>query len=152
MTLKAMPMKNSSNAALRAVAYLALLLASMGASAQTFKMPCEVEGVIPALEDRKIPAEKVELEILTLGKNLFFRVNGSKMYQMQTSSLTTEDFDGKNLTTEKEMGASRKHKSTGFESEVRVTRSTVTLHAFNDMTLQGKRVRVNFEGPCTLPH
>jgi hypothetical protein len=85
--------------------------------AQTFKIACELEGIIPALEDRKLKPEKVVVEIQTMGKNLFMKVVGSNFYTVQASSLTTEEFVGKNLTSEKLMGVTRKHKATGFESE-----------------------------------
>ena len=119
--------------------------------AQTFKIACELEGIIPALEDRKLKPEKVVLEIQTMGKNLFMKVVGSNFYTVQASSLTTEEFVGKNLTSEKLMGVTRKHKATGFESEVRIERETVMMTAFNDMDYRGKTVRVLLSGPCVRP-
>lgn len=118
---------------------------------QTFKMSCELEGVIPALEDRKLKPEKVVVEIQTLGKNLFIKVLGSNLYTVQASSLVTEEFIGKNLTTEKSMGVARKNKSTGLESEIRIERETVMMTAFNDMEYRGKTVRVLLSGPCVKP-
>jgi hypothetical protein len=119
--------------------------------AQTFKIACELEGIIPALEDRKLKPEKVVVEIQTMGKNLFMKVVGSNFYTVQASSLTTEEFVGKNLTSEKLMGVTRKHKATGFESEVRIERETVMMTAFNDMDYRGKTVRVLLSGPCIRP-
>ena len=119
--------------------------------AQTFKIACELEGIIPALEDRKLKSEKVVVEIQTMGKNLFMKVVGSNFYTVQASSLTTEEFVGKNLTSEKLMGVTRKHKATGFESEVRIERETVMMTAFNDMDYRGKTVRVLLSGPCVRP-
>ena len=119
--------------------------------AQTFKIACELEGIIPALEDRKLKPEKVVVEIQTMGKNLFMKVFGSNFYTVQASSLTTEEFVGKNLTSEKLMGVTRKHKATGFESEVRIERETVMMTAFNDMDYRGKTVRVLLSGPCVRP-
>jgi hypothetical protein len=78
-------------------------LGLQGAMAQTFKMPCVVEGVIAALEDQKIPSEKIDVEIQTMGKNIFLKTNGSKFYQVTASSLTTEDFVGKNLNSAKQL-------------------------------------------------
>jgi hypothetical protein len=131
---------------------LLIVLISTGAAwAQTFKMPCEVEGVIPDLDDRKVKAEKVVVEIQSMGKNIFLKINGSKLYQTQASSLTTEEFVGKNLTTEKQMGATRKHKATGQESEIRIDRETVTLFAFHDLDYRGRTIRMNITGPCTPP-
>ena len=119
--------------------------------AQTFKIACELEGIIPALEDRKLKPEKVVVEIQTMGKNIFMKVVGSNFYTVQASSLTTEEFVGKNLTSEKLMGVTRKHKATGFESEVRIERETVMMTAFNDVDYRGKTVRVLLSGPCVRP-
>ena len=119
--------------------------------AQTFKIACELEGIIPALEDRKLKPEKVVVEIQTMGKNLFMKVVGTNFYTVQASSLTTEEFIGKNLTSEKLMGVTRKHKATGFESEVRIERETVMMTAFNDVDYRGKTVRVLLSGPCVRP-
>ncbi len=126
-------------------------LGMQGAVAQTFKMPCVVEGVIPALDEQKIPSEKIDVEIQTMGKNIFLKTNGSKLYQVVVNSLTTEDFVGKNLNSSKQLGAQRKHQLTGFLSEIRIERETVTLYAFNDIVYRGKNVRLQFQGPCTLP-
>ncbi len=131
--------------------FLGLALAVTASQAQTFKMPCEVEGVIATLDDKKIPPERVDVEIQGLGKNIFLKTVGSKYYQVTTNSLTTDDFVGKNLTTDKGMGATRKHKKTGFESEIMIDRQTVVLSAFHDIDEHGKKVRVQFTGPCTLP-
>ena len=119
--------------------------------AQTFKISCELEGVIPALEDRKLKPEKVVVEIQTMGKNIFMKVVGSNLYTVQASSLTTEDFAGSNLTSQKQMGVTRKNKTTGFESEIRIERETVMMTAFNDMEYRGKTVRVLLSGPCIRP-
>lgn len=128
-----------------------VFMLNAAAQAQTFKMPCEVEGTIPALEDKKIPPERIEVEIQGLGKNIFLKTVGSKYYQVIANSLATDDYMGKNLTTEKGMGATRKHKKTGYESEIFIDRQTVMLSAFQDMDERGKKVRVQFTGPCTLP-
>ena len=119
--------------------------------AQTFKISCELEGVIPALEDRKLKPEKVVVEIQTMGKNIFMKVVGSNLYTVQASSLTTEEFAGTNLTSQKQMGVTRKNKTTGFESEIRIERETVMMTAFNDMEYRGKTVRVLLSGPCIRP-
>jgi hypothetical protein len=128
-----------------------LVLLSTPAFAQTFKMPCEVEGVIPAMEDRKIQAEKVVIEIQSMGKNIFLKMNGPAPYVVQASSLATEEFSGKNLTTPKEMGAFRKHKVTGAESEIRIDQATVVVSAYSDIDYLGKKVRINISGPCRPP-
>jgi hypothetical protein len=49
------------------------------------------------------------------------------------------------------MGVTRKNKTTGWESEIRIERETVMLTAFNDMDYRGKTVRVLLSGPCIRP-
>ena len=121
------------------------------AFAQTFKMPCEVEATIPAQEDVKIKPQKVVIEIQSLGKNIFLKMNGPEPYVLVANSLATEEFTGKNLTTAKEMGAFRKHKVTGAESEIRIEQATVIVTAFTDTTYMGKKVRIHITGPCGMP-
>ena len=130
---------------------LCLAVFASSAFAQTFKMPCEVEGVIPAMDDLKLKPQKVVIEIQSLGNNMFFKMNGPEPYVLITNSLTTEEFNGKNLTTAKEMGAFRKHKVTGAESEIRIAQATVFVTAFTDTTYLGKKVRINITGPCSAP-
>lgn len=121
------------------------------AYAQTFKMPCEVEATIPAMEEVKIKPQKVVIEIQSMGKNIFLKMNGPEPFVMIANSLATEEFTGKNLTTAKEMGAFRKHKVTGAESEIRIDQATVNVTAFNDINYMGKKVRINITGPCSVP-
>jgi hypothetical protein len=132
-------------------AVLCGMLLTQPVAAQTFKISCELEGVIPALDDRKLKPEKVVVEIQTMGKNIFMKVVGSNLYTVQASSLTTEEFAGTNLTSQKQMGVTRKNKTTGFESEIRIERETVMMTAFNDMEYRGKTVRVLLSGPCIRP-
>jgi len=130
---------------------LACALMTGAASAQTFKMPCEVEASIPAQEDVKIKPQKVVIEIQSMGKNIFLKMNGPEPYLLIANSLATEEYTGKNLTTAKEMGAFRKHKVTGAESEIRIEQATVIVSAYHDTTYMGKKVRINITGPCTVP-
>ena len=119
--------------------------------AQTFRMPCEVSATIPALDGLKLPPERAEVEIQTMGKNIFLRLNGSKYYFVTVSSLSTDEFMGRNLTTNKEMGAWRKFLGNSNESEIRIARQSVALTAYHDTLYQGKPARIYIEGPCTLP-
>ena len=130
---------------------LAMSLFAPIAFAQTFKMPCEVEATIPAMEDVKIKPQKVVIEIQSMGKNIFLKMNGPEPYLVMANSLATEEFTGKNLTTPKEMGAFRKHKVTGAESEIRIEQATVIVTAYTDTIYMGKKVRVNITGPCSVP-
>ena len=126
-------------------------LVSMNSQAQTFRMPCEVTATIPSLDSLKLPSEKAEVEIQTMGKNIFLRLNGSKYYFVTVSSLSTDECMGRNLTTGKEMGAWRKYLGNSNESEIRIARDSVVLTAFHDIVYQGKLTRIYIEGPCTLP-
>jgi hypothetical protein len=119
--------------------------------AQTFKMPCEAEATIPEMEEVKIKPQKVVIEIQSMGKNIFLKMNGPEPYLLIANSLATEEFTGKNLTTAKEMGAFRKHKVTGAESEIRIEQATILVTAYHDTTYMGKKVRVNITGPCSVP-
>jgi len=130
---------------------LAVAVFATPAFAQTFKMPCLVEATIPLMEDVKIKPEKVVIEIQSLGKNIFLKMNGPEPYLLIANSLATEEFTGKNLTTAKEMGAFRKHKVTGAESEIRIDQATVVVTAYHDTTYMGKKVRMNITGPCSVP-
>ena len=133
------------------VALCAVALLGTSAFAQTFKMPCEVEATIPAMEDLKIKPQKVVIEIQAMGKNIFLKMNGPEPYALIANSLATEEFTGKNLTTAKSMGAFRKHKVTGAESEIRIEQASVIVSAFHDTTYMGKNVRINITGPCSVP-
>jgi hypothetical protein len=126
-------------------------LCATPAFAQTFKMPCEVEATIPLMEDVKIKPQKVVIEIQSMGKNIFLKMNGPEPYLLMANSLATEEYTGKNLTTAKEMGAFRKHRVTGAESEIRIEQATVVVTAYNDITYMGKKVRINITGPCSVP-
>jgi hypothetical protein len=55
---------------------LAMSLFAPIAFAQTFKMPCEVEATIPAMEDVKIKPQKVVIEIQSMGKLNHSQRNG----------------------------------------------------------------------------
>jgi len=146
-----MTMTMNSTCLLQAVLCAVALLGTPAAFAQTFKMPCEVEGVIPVMDDLKVKPQKVVIEIQSMGKNIFLKMNGPEPYVLVANSLATEEFTGKNLTTPREMGAFRKHKVTGAESEIRIEQATVIVTAFTDTTYMGKKVRVHITGPCGLP-
>ena len=136
---------------LRQATLLGMSLFAPIAFAQTFKMPCEVEASIPAMEDVKIKPQKVVIEIQSMGKNIFLKMNGPEPYLVMANSLATEEFTGKNLTTPKEMGAFRKHRVTGAESEIRIEQATIVVTAYTDTTYMGKKVRINITGPCSVP-
>lgn len=133
------------------ILFFVCALTAGAAQAQTFKMPCDVEATIPAMEDVKIKPQKVVIEIQGMGKNIFLKMNGPEPYLLIANSLATEDYTGKNLTTAKEMGAFRKHKVTGAESEIRIEQATVVVSAYHDTTYMGKKVRIHITGPCSVP-
>lgn len=122
------------------------------AQAQTFKMPCEVTGTLHVgAATVRLKNEHIEVEILSMGRNIYFKVDGSGFFQMQTSTLTTEEYEGKNLSSTYQIGAHKRNRHTGFETEVRVERETVRIHGYNDFLQDERRARVEFEGKCVLP-
>ncbi len=151
LSLLKMVAMNSTHARLLQAVVLAVAVFATPAFAQTFKMPCEVEATIPLMEEVKIKPQKVVIEIQSMGKNIFLKMNGPEPYLLLANSLATEEFTGKNLTTAKEMGAFRKHRVTGDESEIRIEQATVIVSAYHDTTYMGKKVRINITGPCTVP-
>ncbi len=130
---------------------IAIAVFSFAALADNFKMPCEVKGIIPALEDKELPAARVTLEIETIGNNIFMRMTGSKQYEMKLSTLATKVFTGTNLTNPKHLGVRSKNNETGQEGELTVDQKTVSLSGYNDIDFQGKVVRLKLSGVCTLP-
>ncbi len=128
-----------------------LMAGSDLALADTFKMNCQVEGVIEQLDAKKIPPAKVTVEIGSIGKNVFMNLDGPKPYDMRVSSLVTEKFQGKNLTNDVHLGVSAKSVQTGEAYEITISRDKVFLTAFKDMAQSGQMNRLSFQGPCQLP-
>jgi hypothetical protein len=134
----------------------ALLLLAVGplahlAQAQTFKLECEAEGVIAQLDNKKLPPAKVSIEIQNIGWHMYFNVVGPPDYQMRVSSLITEQYQGTNLSNASRLGAHKKNKSNGHETQVVIDRATVSYSGYNDVDQRGKLVRIAYEGKCKLP-
>ena len=134
----------------------ALLLLAIGplallAQAQTFKLECEAEGVIAQLDNKKLPPAKVSIEIQNIGWHMYFNVVGPLDYQMRVSSLITEQYQGTNLSSASRLGANKKNKSNGYETQVVIDRATVSYSGYNDVDQRGKLVRILYEGKCKLP-
>ncbi len=143
--------KNIFKYFVKAFSWAIVTLLSLSANAENFKMPCEIKGIIPALEDKELPSARVILEIKTIGNNIFMRVTGSKQYEMKLSTLATKVFTGTNLTNPKRLGIRSKNNETGQESELTVDQKTVSLSGYNDIDFQGKTVRLRLSGVCILP-
>jgi hypothetical protein len=125
---------------------------SVVAHAQSFKMPCDVSGNLKVgAKSTSFRHQSVEVEILTMGRNIFMKINGASDYQMQASSLVTEEYSGLNLTSANQIGAKRIHRKSGSEYEIRVERESVRLRAKADIVSADKKVSVEFDGPCALP-
>jgi hypothetical protein len=128
-----------------------MVLASCGAvQAQTFRLSCELQGTIPALEDRKLKPASVMVEMQSIGKNIFLTLIGPRYYDMKVSSLTTEAFTGSNLTSAGAIGARAKENATGRVKEIRIERDTILLSGYSDIDFRGKVLRMNLEGPCAM--
>ena len=119
-------------------------------SAQTFRLTCELQGIIPALEDRKLRPAQVTVEMQSIGKNIFLKLVGPRYYDMKVSSLTTEAYAGTNLTTAGAIGARARHLDTGRVTEIRIERDTILLTGYSDIEFRGKVLRMNLEGPCAM--
>jgi hypothetical protein len=134
-------------------ALLMLVIGPMAllAQAQTFKLECEAEGLIVQLDNKKLPPAKVSIEIQNIGWHMYFNVVGPPDYQMRVSSLITEQFQGTNLSNASRLGANKKNKSNGHETQVVIDRATVSYSGYNDVDQRGKLVRILYEGKCKLP-
>ena len=121
------------------------------AQAQTFKLECEAEGLIVQLDNKKLPPAKVSIEIQNIGWHMYFNVVGPLDYQMRVSSLITEQYQGTNLSSASRLGANKKNKSNGHETQVVIDRATVSYSGYNDVDQRGKLVRIAYEGKCKLP-
>ena len=118
------------------------------AVAQTFVMHCEVEGTLPALDDLKLKPAQVTLEIQAMGHNLFLKMKGPKPYELFVNTLTTEQFEGKNLTNAQRMGLQNRNIRNGDMREIRITRQGLELSGYSDIEYQRKKVRMTLEGIC----
>ncbi len=118
--------------------------------AQTFRLSCELQGTIPALEDRKLKPATVTVEMQSIGKNIFIKLIGPRYYDMKVSSLTTEAFNGSNLTSAGVIGARARENDTGRVTEIRIERDTILLSGHSDIDFRGKVLRMNLEGPCAM--
>jgi hypothetical protein len=125
---------------------------ALQAQAQTFKLECEAEGIIAQLDNKKLPPAKVSIEIQNIGWHMYFNVIGPPDYQMRVSSLITEQYQGTNLSNASRLGANKKNKSNGHETQVVIDRATVSYSGYNDVDQRGKLVRIAYEGKCKLPN
>ena len=132
-------------------AFLSLLL-QLGwpdtAIAETYTVRCSIEGSLAALEDKKIPAAEVSIDIQAIGNNLYFKVQGAKPYEMFINTLTTDQFVGKNLTNASSMGIQQKTVATGDVRELRLARSNMALSGYADILYQRKTQRMTVQGQC----
>jgi hypothetical protein len=127
------------------------LACTTGTQAQTFRLACELQGSIPALDDLKLKPASVTVEMQAIGKNVFLKLNGPRYYDMKVSSLTTEAFTGTNLTTGVALGARARHNENGRVTQILIARDTIQLSGYSDIDFRGKVLRMTLEGPCALP-
>ena len=121
------------------------------AQAQTFRLTCELQGSIPALDDLKLKPATVTVEMQAIGKNVFLKIHGPRYYDMKVSSLTSEAFTGTNLTTGVALGARARHNENGRVTQILIARETIQLTGYSDIDFRGKVLRMTMEGPCALP-
>jgi hypothetical protein len=133
-----------------AVLMLAIGPLALLAQAQTFKLECDAEGISQP-DNRKLAPAKISIEIQSIGWHMYFNVIGPPDYQMRVSSLITEQYQGTNLSSSSRLGANKKNKSNGHETQVVIDRATVSYSGYNDVDQRGKLVRIAYEGKCKLP-
>ncbi len=133
-----------------AVLMLAIGPLALLAQAQTFILQCDAEGISQP-DNRKLAPAKISIEIQSIGWHMYFNVIGPPDYQMRVSSLITEQFQGTNLSNASRLGANKKNKSNGHETQVVIDRATVNYSGSNDVDQRGKLVRILYDGKCKLP-
>ena len=133
-----------------AVLMLAIGPMALLAQAQTFKLECDAEGISQP-DNRKLAPAKISIEIQSIGWHMYFNVIGPPDYQMRVSSLITEQYQGTNLSSASRLGANKKNKSNGHETQVVIDRATVSYSGYNDVDQRGKLVRILYDGKCKLP-
>lgn len=121
------------------------------ALAQTYMVHCDIDGVVPVLNDKEIKTTPIEMEAQVIGKNIYFLIKEPKIYAMRVNSIETEKFLGTNLSNEFRIGARIKDRATGQQSEITIDRKTARIRGFHDVELKKNTVRINFEGPCVVP-
>jgi len=119
--------------------------------AQTYMVHCDIDGVVPVLNDKEIKTTPIEMEAQVIGKNIYFLIKEPKIYAMRVNSIETEKFLGTNLSNEFRIGARIKDRATGQQSEITIDRKTARIRGFHDVELKKNTVRINFEGPCVVP-
>lgn len=117
------------------------------AQAQTYKLQCEVEGKLQDSAAKAAPA-RVTVEMQVIGRHFYFKVLGPTFYEMQVSSLVTEEFKGENLFSASQLGARRQHRSSQRESEIVIERGSLELSAHNDVSVGGRTQRFKYAGKC----
>ena len=126
----------------------ALLCLSVGtASAQTFKLQCDLEGK-PSEPVLRISPARVDLELQVIGRNLYFHMSGPPYYEMRVSTLVTDEFLGENLTSGTQVGARRQQRSTQRELEIVIERGSMEFTGHQDLVHAGKPLRMRYAGKC----
>lgn len=137
--------------------FLAMMIAALfcfyapSVGSQTYLVQCDIDGVVPLLNDKEIKTTHVQMEAQVIGKNIYFLIKEPKIYAMRVNSIETEKFLGTNLSNEFRIGARIKDRATGLESEITLDRKSARVKGFHDLELKKSTVRVNFEGPCLVP-
>lgn len=126
---------------------LSLWAMALAALSQPIKLQCEVEGKFVDAEG-KATANRVAIELQVIGKHLYFTVVGPKPYEMRVSTLVTEEYEGVNLTSSSQLGARRRHRSSGQETSLLIERGSIELSAHNDVMVQGRLQRFKYTGKC----
>jgi hypothetical protein len=103
--------------AARCLLILALSWPVTQAWAQPFKLQCEVEGKFADAQGKPTLA-RVAIELQVIGRHMYFTVIGPRPFEMRVSTLVTEEYEGSNLTSASQLGARRRHRSSGQETSL----------------------------------
>jgi hypothetical protein len=57
------------------------------AFAQTYMVHCDIDGVVPVLNDKEIKTTPIEMEAQVIGKNIYFLIKEPKIYAMRVNSI-----------------------------------------------------------------
>jgi len=133
--------------AARCLLILALIWPVTQAWAQPFKLQCEVEGKFADAQGKPTLA-RVAIELQVIGRHMYFTVIGPRPFEMRVSTLVTEEYEGSNLTSASQLGARRRHRSSGQETSLLIERGSIEISAYNDVSVQGKYQRFKYEGKC----
>lgn len=127
---------------------LGFMTTQVSAEVRPYKFKCQLHGTIPDLEDKPLKPAQVKVEIRTIGLNIYLTIQGPQPYDMFISTLVTDKFTGKNITSSSAMGIKSTDNETKYEREVKIARESLVLSGSTDILYRKQKVKAVFEGDC----